>query len=94
MQWCVYIILKVVKFVLNIIYRIIFNAIDTDECAEGTDTCDHVCINTNGSYVCSCDSNEYKLGLDKETCIGVFEYSVILYILHVLYYLLFISNMS
>jgi len=31
-----------------------FIAADVDECMEGTDNCEQLCKNTNGSYECSC----------------------------------------
>jgi hypothetical protein len=40
---------------------------DIDECRERV-VCDHYCINTRGSYRCSCQEN-YQLKSDKHTCI-------------------------
>ncbi|CAF0998634.1 unnamed protein product [Adineta steineri] len=40
---------------------------DIDECRERV-ICDHYCINTQGSYRCSCHEN-YQLKSDKHTCI-------------------------
>ena len=40
---------------------------DIDECHERV-ICDHYCINTLGSYLCSCHEN-YQLKSDKHTCI-------------------------
>ena len=31
-----------------------FTCNDVDECALGTHTCDTVCINTAGNYICEC----------------------------------------
>ena len=42
---------------------------DIDECNEGTDTCDHVCANTVGSFSCSCHPG-YHLLDDGSTCAG------------------------
>lgn len=28
---------------------------DVDECSEGVHTCDHTCVNINGTYYCQCD---------------------------------------
>lgn len=39
---------------------------DIDECRERV-ICDHYCINTQGSYKCSCQEN-YQLKSDKHTC--------------------------
>ena len=40
---------------------------EIDECSEGTSNCDHICINTNGSYTCDCDSG-HLLQPDGHTC--------------------------
>lgn len=46
-----------------------FVAADIDECAEGTDLCDHDCSNTNGSYTCSCQTG-YIIDEDGYDCDG------------------------
>ena len=33
---------------------------DVDECTDGNGGCQHTCVNTAGSYYCSCD-NGYDL---------------------------------
>ena len=44
---------------------------DINECADDTlNDCDQICINTNGSYVCECDSG-YLLNDDLITCSGI-----------------------
>lgn len=43
--------------------------LDQNECLNGNNNCTHVCINTNGSYICSCNSG-YVLGSDNNTCYG------------------------
>ncbi|XP_078585919.1 uncharacterized protein LOC144867724 [Branchiostoma floridae x Branchiostoma japonicum] len=40
---------------------------DTDECSTGTSGCSQTCLNTEGSYVCTCESG-YVLSSDKHTC--------------------------
>ena len=45
-------------------------SIDIDECSENLDACDHKCINTIGSYTCSCRPG-YKLSQkDGTSCNG------------------------
>jgi len=48
--------------------------LDDDECALNTDGCDHNCINTPGSFVCTCNSG-FFLDLDQKTCQDVDECS-------------------
>ena len=44
-------------------------AIDDDECALNNGGCQHKCINTDGSYYCSCDTG-YDLQQDEFSCKG------------------------
>ena len=41
--------------------------IDIDECAKDMDECEHMCMNTEGSYNCSCFSN-YLLADNGKSC--------------------------
>ena len=43
--------------------------IDIDECASGKGGCSDSCVNTAGSFVCSCPSGKY-LDSDGKTCKG------------------------
>ena len=43
---------------------------DINECAELTDGCAQICVDTDGSYHCSCDSG-YSLSSDNFGCNGV-----------------------
>ena len=43
--------------------------LDINECSTLRDNCEQVCINTNGSYFCSCN-NGYILQNDNQSCIG------------------------
>ncbi|CAH8825520.1 unnamed protein product [Trichobilharzia szidati] len=44
---------------------------DVDECRLGTHKCDHICINTPGSYLCECHSG-YKLNTtNRKSCHAV-----------------------
>ncbi len=42
---------------------------DVDECAENNGGCSQLCINTEGSFECSCTSG-YELHTDNVTCLG------------------------
>ena len=44
-------------------------ALDIDECSEDSDGCAQNCVNTIGSYTCSCNTG-YNLGSDGRSCIG------------------------
>ena len=43
--------------------------LDIDECEENVDGCSHGCVNTEGSYYCTCPSG-YELISDNKTCTG------------------------
>ena len=42
---------------------------DINECFSSNGGCAHKCSNTDGSFVCSCDSG-YELGTDGMACNG------------------------
>ena len=46
-----------------------FSFTDRDECSLNTDHCEHNCINSVGSYTCTCDSG-YELASDGLHCSG------------------------
>eukprot|EP00729_Bicosta_minor_P013171 gene13171-26738_t len=45
---------------------------DVDECESGNNDCDHVCINTDGSFKCNCYDG-YQLQGNKRSCKDVDE---------------------
>ena len=45
--------------------------IDMDECAYEKGGCQDICVNTVGSYYCSCSDPEFSLAPDKRHCIGM-----------------------
>ena len=47
----------------------LFINLDTDECAQELDECDHNCTNTIGSYICTCMAG-YMLQADNYNCTG------------------------
>ena len=52
---------------------------DIDECDTNTSTCEQLCSNTIGSFVCSC-LDGYRLNItDNSTCDGKFSDHVLLY---------------
>ena len=50
----------------------LFTSIDINECSANIDNCTQVCINTDGSYQCNCDSG-YSLSSDGRTCLDINE---------------------
>ena len=51
-------------------FNIFIYTLDIDECFEGINGCNQLCINTFGSYLCNCQTG-YKLNSDNYTCIGM-----------------------
>ena len=48
-----------------------FKLSDINECASNnTNKCNQICSNTEGSYICYCNSG-YELSLDHATCVGM-----------------------
>ena len=43
--------------------------LDVNECALGSDACNHDCVNTNGSYYCDCYTG-YQPSSNQKYCIG------------------------
>ena len=43
---------------------------DIDECGNRTDGCSQICTNTNGSFICGCNSG-FQLDNDGITCNGM-----------------------
>ena len=48
------------------------NLLDIDECDTNNRGCDHNCVNTPGSSVCTCNSG-YFLNVDGKSCEGTRE---------------------
>ena len=49
---------------------------DIDECADGTNGCNHNCSNTEGSYQCYC-FNGFELHDNMKNCIGTYVFCVV-----------------
>ena len=43
---------------------------EIDECSEGTDNCTQICTNTNGSFICGCNTG-FQLDDDGVRCNGM-----------------------
>lgn len=63
--------LQVIKLYYNYLYvHHVF--VDIDECAVENGGCKHNCINTGGSFECTCNTG-YKLDTDGKSCTGLYE---------------------
>ena len=51
----------------NVYSHVFCISTDIDECAEGSDECEHMCMNTEGNYTCSCYES-YLLADDGKSC--------------------------
>ena len=47
----------------------VISLLDNNECLSGNGGCQEVCVNTNGSYYCDCQTG-YRLKSDNISCIG------------------------
>ena len=54
------------------VHMTLFNVIDIDECTLEIDNCAHDCMNSHGSYTCSCRTG-YTLDADGFTCNGLYS---------------------
>ena len=61
--------MTVAGIVNPILQSLIILYTDINECALNNGGCQHKCINTDGSYYCSCDTG-YDLQQDKLSCQG------------------------
>ena len=50
-------------------WLVTFVTLDINECTHDNGGCDHICINTKGSFHCKCKPG-YILGEDGKSCIG------------------------
>lgn len=46
-----------------------FQHTDVDECGVDSNPCDQICDNTEGSFLCSCNTG-YELQENGQTCLG------------------------
>ena len=51
-------------------FTCVFFSSDINECINGTQNCSQICTNTNGSFMCDCNSG-YLLDTDKISCNGM-----------------------
>ena len=45
-------------------------SLDINECQRRVDSCEDVCYNTMGSYICDCTKEGFKLSYDMHSCEG------------------------
>ena len=45
---------------------------DINECTTSNGGCEHICVNGDGSYSCTCD-NGYELNNNHKNCSGTFH---------------------
>ena len=59
----------IINFINNNYYTLLLT--DIDECTDSSlNSCDQICINTMGSFVCECNTG-YQLNDDLMTCSGM-----------------------
>ena len=55
---------------------VIYSALDINECSLLNGNCSQVCTNTNGSYLCSCNSG-YQLSSNNRSCNGMLSIPIL-----------------
>ena len=61
--------IPVISFIASRILSCGFSLSDVNECRSGSNDCEELCVNTEGSYECDC-SVGYALATDGLNCIG------------------------
>ena len=57
-------------YFLLVVYNILCVCTDNNECmSDNTNNCQHICLNTPGSYSCTCNIG-FRLNSDNMTCSG------------------------
>ena len=54
----------------NFTYFSTYFSLDINECTSGVAECSEVCVNTEGSFHCSCYDPGYKVADDGVSCTG------------------------
>ena len=67
----------------NFRFSLVLVLLDIDECGEHVSGCNQQCVNTVGSYYCSCYTG-FQINADKHTCFGKCGIHVLVGILAVL----------
>lgn len=52
---------------------------DVDECSINNGSCEHACVNTQGSYECVCPPAQ-KLHWNKKDCVGKHQLCALVYL--------------
>lgn len=63
----------IISFLYIMILQVLFDT-DVDECLEGTNDCEQTCINTPGTFICSCSDGYTGTG---KYCLGMLIIRVI-----------------
>lgn len=58
-----------IKYMYIGLKRVFFSILDQNECDTANGGCSQNCMNTEGSFYCTCNSG-YKLNADKRQCDG------------------------
>ncbi len=66
----VYVCMYLCTYVCMYVFIYFCMCVDLDECVEGLHKCHQRCINTFGSFKCSCDDG-YQPATDQTSCTGV-----------------------
>ena len=68
-DWPLTIRLVMVIHSFNFRFSLVLVLLDIDECGEHVSGCNQHCVNTVGSYYCSCYTG-FQINVDQHTCFG------------------------
>ena len=68
-DWPLIIRLVMVIHSFNFRFSLVLILLDIDECGEHVSGCNQHCVNTVGSYYCSCYTG-FQINADQHTCFG------------------------
>ena len=83
-DWPLTIRLVMVIHSFNFRFSLVLVHLDIDECGEHVSGCNQHCVNTVGSYYCSCYTG-FQINADQHTCFGRYTSKPVMKILMIVF---------